>query len=200
MGLLKELIDAANPTKCHHLLKALLSSGLLARLYTQNIDGLENKLGFNSTGYCSKTTQAVLLHGNMDLVRCMICKSTAPFTSSIMQDYQNGNMLECIACAEKNKNRILSGRRSTSIGHYRPDIILYNEAHPQGDDISSLLSYDLAKKPDALIVMGTSMKVAGIKKMIKDIAKVVKLSNGPIIYINKTKLATLDWKPTFTQE
>lgn len=51
--------------------------------------------------------------------------------------------------------------------------MLYDEPHPLGDDIGSIQSADLARKPDMLIIMGTSLKVHGFKKLVKEFAKAV---------------------------
>ena len=45
MAELKDMADAAQPTLFHHWLKRLDSEGRLQRVYTQNIDGLEEKAG-----------------------------------------------------------------------------------------------------------------------------------------------------------
>ena len=45
MAELKDMADAAQPTLFHHLLKRLDREGRLQRVYTQNIDGLEEKAG-----------------------------------------------------------------------------------------------------------------------------------------------------------
>ncbi|PWN36514.1 DHS-like NAD/FAD-binding domain-containing protein, partial [Meira miltonrushii] len=44
---LKAMADAATPTSFHHLLKRLDMEGRLMRVYTQNIDGLEEKAGLS---------------------------------------------------------------------------------------------------------------------------------------------------------
>lgn len=45
MAELKDMADAAQPTLFHHWLKRLDMEGRLQRVYTQNIDGLEEKVG-----------------------------------------------------------------------------------------------------------------------------------------------------------
>jgi NAD-dependent histone deacetylase SIR2 len=61
---------------------------------------------------------------------------------------------------------------------------------------------DIARKPDMLIIMGTSLKVHGLKKLVKDFAKVVHVTGtgttpsgtpkvqkswqGKVIFVNKT--------------
>lgn len=44
---LKDMADAAQPTVFHHFLKRLDQQGRLQRVYTQNIDGLEEKAGLS---------------------------------------------------------------------------------------------------------------------------------------------------------
>lgn len=82
--------------------------------------------------------------------------------------------------------------------------MLYDEPHPLGDDIGSIQTADINRKPDMLIVMGTSLKVHGFKKLVKDFAKAVHESApspasastsspknarslaGKVIFVNKT--------------
>jgi NAD-dependent histone deacetylase SIR2 len=52
-----------------------------------------------------------------------------------------------------------------------PSLVLYDQPHPQGEDIITSQDKDLAKKPDCLIIMGTSLKVVGIKRLVKDFIK-----------------------------
>lgn len=66
-----------------------------------------------------------------------------------------------------------------------------------GEYISSLVSYDLRRKPDLLIVMGTSLKVHGVKQLVRDLGNSVKQAkNGKVILINATRL-TSDWDSFF---
>ena len=61
----------------------------------------------------------------------------------------------------------------------RPAIVLYDEPHPLGDDIGTIQTADIARKPDMLIIMGTSLKVHGFKKLVKDFARAVHESAPP---------------------
>ena len=202
MGLLKETIEKAQPSKLHHFLRILKECNLLNRVYTQNIDQLEERAGLLDLPWKEpKRSPLVLLHGTMQAVKCIICKDSVEFTQSIIQAYKEGLSVECTKCKEKSDRRMAMGKRAISTGIYRPDIVLYNEPHPEGEEISSILTADLAKHPDALLVIGTSLKVAGIKKLVKDVAREVKLSSGPVIYINKTSLtAASEWKSFFSHE
>jgi NAD-dependent histone deacetylase SIR2 len=76
--------------------------------------------------------------------------------------------------------------------------VLYDEAHPLGEDIGAIQAFDVSRKPDMLIIMGTSLKVHGLRKLVKDFAKAVHASAPPdplsakrnwmgkVIFVNKT--------------
>lgn len=69
--------------------------------------------------------------------------------------------------------RVARSARALKVGTLRPAIVLYDEPHPLGDDIGTIQTGDLAKRPDLLIVMGTSLKVHGLKKLVKEFARTV---------------------------
>lgn len=69
--------------------------------------------------------------------------------------------------------------RAIRIGSLRPAIVLYDEPHPLGDDIGNIQSSDLTRKPDLLIIMGTSLKVHGLKKLVKEFSKAVHATGAP---------------------
>lgn len=68
--------------------------------------------------------------------------------------------------------------------------------HPSGDLIGDLQSYDLQRSPDLLLVLGTSLKVHGLKRLVKELAKAVHAlpptkarpdgGKGRVVFVNKT--------------
>ena len=79
--------------------------------------------------------------------------------------------------------------------------MLYDEAHPLGDDIGAIQASDVSRKPDMLIIMGTSLKVHGLRRLVKEFAKAVHASApqdptsakaqaknwvGKVVFVNKT--------------
>jgi NAD-dependent protein deacetylase SIR2 len=105
--------------------------------------------------------------------------------------------LTCILLAEA---RVARSARPLKIGTLRPCIVLYDEPHPLGEEIGAIETADLAKRPDMLIIMGTSLKVHGLKKLVKEFARVVHehtSSNGgggggKVVFVNKTPPAS-EW-------
>lgn len=69
--------------------------------------------------------------------------------------------------------RLARNARPLAVGTLRPAIVLYDEAHPLGEEIGAICSADMSKRPDVLVIMGTSLKVHGIKRLVKDFANAV---------------------------
>ena len=64
--------------------------------------------------------------------------------------------------------------RAIKTGMLLPSLVLYDQPHPQGEDIILAQDKDIAKRPDCLIIMGTSLKVVGIKRLVKDFIKTIR--------------------------
>ncbi|KAJ7596660.1 DHS-like NAD/FAD-binding domain-containing protein [Mycena floridula] len=204
---LKKSIDSAAPTPTHHFIKTLDTKKKLLRSYTQNIDGLEEKVGLlSSSSHEAKSSgkgkskiqtrnvRNVQLHGDIHRVRCQTCSAEYPCTPEHLSFFNEGTCPDCPECLERAHARKARSARAIKVGTLRPAIVLYDEPHPLGDDIGTIQGLDVARKPDLLIIMGTSLKVHGLKKLIKDFAKTVHASSsssspnstGKVIFVNRT--------------
>ena len=63
------------------------------------------------------------------------------------------------------------GGPATSVSIPHPDIILDGHQNAQEDYISRLPTNDLSSAPDTMIIMGMSMKVRGLQKIVEDFAR-----------------------------
>ncbi|KAG2356267.1 DHS-like NAD/FAD-binding domain-containing protein, partial [Suillus spraguei] len=150
-----------------------------------------------------KEVRNVQLHGDIHRVRCNFCSAEMPCTEEHLHAFENGKAPNCPECTLRCKSGLIcSSARALKIGTLRPAIVLYDEPHPLGDDIGTIQTMDIARKPDMLIIMGTSLKVHGLKKLVKDFAKVVhatgtgttpsgtpkaqKSWQGKVVFVNKT--------------
>ncbi|CAI5759927.1 unnamed protein product [Candida verbasci] len=196
----------AKPTETHKFIKTLKDKNKLLRCYTQNIDCLEKNmnlnLGLSSDSSNSsfkedwKNFDVIQLHGNLHKLSCTNCFSNFNWNENFQKLLSDGLNPECSKCLENYEKRLYSGKRLTNnmIGMLRPDIVLYGENHPQSELLSQGLSSDLKLKPDLLIIMGTSLKVDGVKKLVKSLSnKIHEFKNskndGKVIFINKTPLS-----------
>lgn len=232
-------VQNAKPTRTHRFIAHLKNRNKMLRCYTQNIDGLEELLGLetssrrdfetqelhNNSNYrtfqsksrmngtnsatssprkTSPTTKinnqwknydVVQLHGNLNSLACTKCFQTFEWSRSWGRSFRRGELPSCPTCEEKNYLRSLQGKRVIdNIGILRPNIVLYGENHPSGDIISHGLNFDIRKgRPDFFIIMGTSLKVHGVKRLVKDISKEVHERGGLVLLINKTTVGDSSW-------
>lgn len=189
MAELKSRISNALPTATHVFIQGLQARGQVMRYYTQNIDCLEDRLDLS----------VVRLHGAMDKVKCTLCTASYPFTIEYQAQFRNGQPPVCPQCILYDHERTRLGKRPLAMGTLRPNIVLYNEFHPDAESIGKLQWKDLNRKPDFMIVMGTSLRIASLKKFIKEAAKLIHSVQGKVVFINMTPL-TKEWEHVFDYE
>lgn len=156
------------------------------------------------------THTVVTLHGTLNQVACTNCHRVSPLTPSLLDSFRAGRVTSCSACQDLVAAREAAGkRRIQRVGLLRPDIVLYNEPHPHGDAIADFIAADLSRLPGLVVVMGTSLKIAGLKKMIKDFAKAMRSERDPentdqtdslIVFVNKTPAPKGEWQNVFDYE
>lgn len=204
----------------HKFIKTLRDGGRLMRCYTQNIDCLEareglvtdlkrgkgnkrrfmkkhyeehrpvNTIGTDHDGGC----EVVQLHGELNTLRCTVCSTQWTWTENETDVFMEGFAPRCKKCARKSQERQETGKRGLAVGSLRPNIVLYGEDHPQNSLLSPFVPYDTACQPDVLIIMGTSLKVFGLQKIIREFAKAVHAQKkGRVIFVNRTRPAESVW-------
>lgn len=187
---LHNLSQSIDPTPFHYLLDKLLSRGQIKRIYTQNIDSLETKLDsfkeldpiqfFTHLPTKPPYPKLIQLHGSINYTQCNKChqiKLLDPndfITEVDTFETERDPILipHCSQCQEYEEIRKIAGVRSKGIGLLRPKIILYNEIHPDGDEIASIINYDIkSKKIDCLMIVGTTLEIPGVRNLVKGIIK-----------------------------
>lgn len=93
------------------------------------------------------------------------------------------NTLSTSPCVDT--TRIAQSKRSIRLGALRPAIVLYEETHPLGEEIGDLSFGDLRRNPDMLLVLGTSLQVIGIQRLVRAFADVVR---GEPSHVQTSKL------------
>ncbi|MCJ1355047.1 MAG: hypothetical protein MMC33_005038 [Icmadophila ericetorum] len=221
-SLRKKVQEVRGTSTTHKFIRTLRDRRKLVRCYTQNIDGLESREDLSmdlelGKGHRRRFTKKVVevpeatanalpatrldrgcevvqLHGDLDMVRCRICCKTSQWGITEQESFINGHTPECHQCMQQDRDRRDRGMRGTAIGTLRPNIVLYGEEHPSADLLSPITTHDLGLAPDILLIMGTSLKVHGLKVLIKEFAKAVhQKKNGKVIFVNLTKPASSTW-------
>ncbi|GME83216.1 unnamed protein product [Ambrosiozyma monospora] len=173
------------------MINSISEQGRLQRLYTQNIDCLEIQLPYLQTEipltFKQPYPKTIQLHGNVNLLSCSKCSYIRELDDDYLKSKQFGErtlIRTCPECEEMNQVRKIAGKRQQSSGILRPRIVLYNEFHPDGEVIGNITESDLKSKPDCLIISGTTLKIPGVRRLVKEMAKVVHSRNGYIIWVN----------------
>ena len=213
--------DVKSTTTTHKFIRTLRDGGRLVRNYTQNIDCLEERENLCTDltlGPGSKTrfqarvlkeprptivergsalsggVECVLLHGSLVKLRCGICGTLCSWETDDRQSTTlSGAAPDCPSCIDYSARRRGRGRRGLAVGRLRPDIVLYGEEHPNANLIAPLITHDLSVAPDFLLIMGTSLKVHGLKVMIKEFAKSVHVRGGLVVFVNRTRPPESTW-------
>jgi len=202
---LAEMSESAQPTQFHHLLRALDDRGKLLRVYTQNIDALESKSGLtfgvpdvggprgkskSKTGPSAsqdmpvrlpspppEIPRCIPLHGTLGTMHCVSCTHVFPLRDHL-ENLSSGVPPYCPECSTLEKLRQMSGKRLRGVGKLRPSVVLYNEDHKDGEHVGEVVRKDLtgsSPRADLLLVVGTSLRVPGTKRIVREFSKAVRL-------------------------
>ncbi|KAK0387564.1 hypothetical protein NLU13_3810 [Sarocladium strictum] len=171
-----QMSQEAKPTQFHLMLASLAQQGRLLRLYSQNIDCLDTSLEplatnipLNPKGPWPATVQ---LHGGLQKMVCTKCSELSPFDGTV---FDGPEAPLCPSCIEQDQVRTAhAGKRSHGIGRLRPRFVLYNEFNPDEEAIGNVSSADLKARPDAVIVVGTTLKVPGTRRLVKELCQVTR--------------------------
>ncbi|OHS94354.1 NAD-dependent protein deacetylase Sirt2 [Tritrichomonas foetus] len=153
------------PTPAHFLSSLFQQKGILKRVYTQNIDSLDRKVGISDE-------LLIEAHGHYESAHCLSCKKEYKL-NEIKSDLLTGEILYC-----KNEN---------CKGIIKPDVVFYNEDLPE--DFYDQLESDF-EDCDLLIVIGTCLKVEPFGAIIEYVPR-----NIPRVLINREMVKTYNEDP-----
>jgi len=142
---------------------------------TQNIDCVEQRLP-------DLEAKTVRLHGRVDQIRCRKCNWVGAFQPRL---FQGADLPSCSTCLEKYQARISQRKRIPNLGELRPDVLLYDEPHPDDTGIWRNIQGGLKKGPDLVLVVGTTLKVSGTLSIAKDFCRATQSRGGIAVWISK---------------
>jgi NAD-dependent histone deacetylase SIR2 len=173
---LAHMTSNAQPTPFHHMLASIAAEGRLMRMYSQNIDTLDTQMPPLATTVPLNTKApwptTIQLHGGLEKMVCTKCGHVEPFNASL---FEGPEPPLCEKCKEQDQVRTaFAGKRSHGIGRLRPRIVLYNEYNPDEEAIGNVSKADLRRVPDAVIVVGTSLKIPGVRRIVKEMCQLTR--------------------------
>jgi len=134
------------PTLGHYFLKVLEERGLLQRVYSQNIDGLEYKAGVEKIVSC---------HGSLGCASCEFCSNRVDMDWFIEQVESNIKNIYDPSDGPRESSHIycpVCGRPGV-----KPSTVLYGRQLPS--DFYDSMSLDFPSRVDLLFIIGTSLSV-----------------------------------------
>ncbi|ODQ47150.1 hypothetical protein PICMEDRAFT_21287, partial [Pichia membranifaciens NRRL Y-2026] len=194
-------ISQSAPTTTHGFIKKLQDKNKLIKCYTQNIDGLERECGLSTEFSCDEwnSTDVIQLHGDLHQLCCNSCKHNYRWDEIYDEEGRDDDagIIECPRCTANYESRVRLGKRSleSSIGIIRPNIVLYGEEHPYSEKFARNLNKDLNRRPNMLLIFGTSLKVAGVKNLVKKMSKKIhENERGLVVLVNKEPISNSFWR------
>lgn len=184
---LSSITKTARPTRFHHLLASLAQEGRLLRLYSQNVDGIDTSLPPLHTQVPlprkAPWPKTIQLHGGLSKMVCTKCSALNDFEAEL---FDGPIPPACQQCEQLDYTRTeVAGKRSHGVGKLRPRMVLYNEGNPDDEAIGSCAKADLRRRPDCIIVVGTTLKVPGVKRIVREMCGIVRdHRDGLSVWIN----------------
>ncbi|KAH7913191.1 DHS-like NAD/FAD-binding domain-containing protein [Hygrophoropsis aurantiaca] len=125
--------------------------------------------------------RCIPLHGTLQTLHCQTCTHTCPLEEYI-HSLTLGSPPHCPECTQMEETRQLVGKRARGVGKLRPSVVLYNETHKDGEGVGEIVRRDLVggskgkgrSGADLLLVVGTSLRVPGTKRIVREFAKAVR--------------------------
>ncbi|KAM9854964.1 NAD-dependent protein deacetylase sirtuin-3 [Aulostomus maculatus] len=133
------------PNYIHYFIRMLHHKGLLLRMYTQNIDGLEKMCGIPDD-------KLVEGHGSFATASCHLCYTRYP-AEEAKHAIMNNQVPTCTFCAATVK----------------PDVVFFGEDLPQ----KYFLHTEDFPKTDLLIIMGTSLQIEPFASLVNTVRSTV---------------------------
>ncbi|KAH7884690.1 DHS-like NAD/FAD-binding domain-containing protein [Phlebopus sp. FC_14] len=125
--------------------------------------------------------RCIPLHGTLRTLHCQTCTHTFPLEDHI-ESLTSGTPPYCPECTQMEETRQLVGKRARGVGKLRPSVVLYNELHRDGEGVGEVVRRDLVGSSkgkgrsgaDVLLVVGTSLRVPGTKRIVREFSKAVR--------------------------
>lgn len=161
----------------------------------------ELDIHFDTPSAQSPLPRCIPLHGQLTTLHCPLCSSIFPLTPFLPLSQAS---IPCPTCNLSATIRHALSERQRRSGSLRANVVLYGEEHMQGEAIGSLVERDLRGrdgKVDFLLVAGTSLAIPGVKRIVKEMARVLHAGPGrsvKVVYVNHSPAEKMaEWDGVF---
>uniref|UniRef100_A0A0A9YF61 NAD-dependent deacetylase HST1 n=1 Tax=Lygus hesperus TaxID=30085 RepID=A0A0A9YF61_LYGHE len=170
------------PTRMHQFFHQLQRNNQLLRIYTQNVDMLEKKVGIDDD-------KLLFCHGSAHTYTCMTCrrKVSGECVWRILESQTNKcEILPCCYLVDtfaQGSSASSSTPTTLCTGLLKPDIIFYGES--LSSQIFTTIQHDAAIC-DLVLVVGTSLTVSPVNTFLQLIpthVPIINISREPILHL-----------------
>ncbi|GAA5821563.1 hypothetical protein JCM3770_006826 [Rhodotorula araucariae] len=155
-------------------------------------------------GGCAGAAGVVVpLHGGLDEVVCGACGWREGWRRRHSKAFRKGRTVECGRCQKRADSRHRRSKRAIPLpplAFLRPAVLLYDDPHSSTSFTSSLIASvaeaDLDDEPDFLVVAGTSLRIPGFKRLVRQFAARVSRNGGLCVLINRGAVGK-EWDKIF---
>ncbi|RKP47611.1 NAD-dependent protein deacetylase [Trinickia fusca] len=151
------VLSNAEPNAAHQALAALEATGCIARLVTQNVDGLHQRAG---------SADVIELHGSIDRVGCLACGAEhARTTIQHMLARDNPALVDAVAAPSADGDAHLEWHALDAFrvptcphcgGMLKPSVVFFGENVPR---VRVEAATEALEAADAMLVVGSSLMV-----------------------------------------
>ncbi|KAH7070818.1 DHS-like NAD/FAD-binding domain-containing protein, partial [Paraphoma chrysanthemicola] len=177
--------------------KALQDKGCLLRIYQQNIDGLDARILESDVDIPVKPPwkTVIRMHGDVSVAKCDTCHTKYPAFDPMR--YSSAEDIPCDACSHHRNVRASSNRRpmracAYQVGKLLPWVVMYNEHNPDLEAISNCSIHDLKARPDAIIVIGTTLRIQATHTLARVLCLTARRRKLPTFWISNEMPAKKD--------
>jgi NAD+-dependent protein deacetylase SIR2 len=181
------------PTAFHRALQLIAKQGRLQRVYSQNIDGLEEVAGlsvFPFTCPSSLEAQVIALHGSVRYLAAIPvkCIHQRYHRSDEVTDelLQCGQEPPCPDCRHQPKRHY----RAAKMGALTHAVLCFGEESSITDAIKAAADKD-KDSADLVVVVGTAMSIKGVQILVSDLLSSAKSPKCMIIDLRKITKASI---------
>jgi NAD-dependent SIR2 family protein deacetylase len=174
-------IARAAPNRGHRAVQALRAAGLVSGVITQNVDGLHAAAG---------TVDAVELHGSLDRVICLGCRTAGPreeldarlravnpgFDAARAGRINPDGDVELADAAVREFTLVDCGRCGSGV--LKPDVVFFGENVPPERVLDC---YRLVDAASAVLVLGSSLTVMSGLRFVRHAAN----AGTPVLIVNQ---------------
>jgi NAD-dependent SIR2 family protein deacetylase len=98
--------------------------------------------------------------------------------------FQQQALSSCVKCKAADRELLEAGKRSRGVGLLLAKVLLYGGDSPDESDITDSFEKDLNEPIDAVIIVGTRLRIPSLKRFTQRLCETVKSRGGTTLWVS----------------